>query len=217
MMPSFPARISWAMDVKSGRLIRADRAERKPGRGCYRCLDDKCKQDLTVARSKRGRLHFRHFRNSNEERCAFHGLGKKQTRHEAAKFLLSVWLSHALKRRTPMPLFLFNTPAEVCTVLPYIGAGSVVTEWQCPLSDRRADIAILDGERQPVLLIEVFHTHAVDIEKCRDLSPYWWIEVEANQVLADPTKLMIINHGNLPECLAPLWQQFDLFSPQYPP
>lgn len=214
MMPSFPARISWAMDVKSGRLIRADRAERKPGRGCYLCLDDKCKQDLTVARSKRGRLHFKHFRNSNGEHCAFHGAGKKPTRHEAAKFLLSILLDHALKGHTPMPLFLFHTPTEIRSVSPFISARSLVTEWQCPLSDRRVDIAILDSERQPVLLIEVFHTHAVDIEKRRDLSHYWWIEVEANNVLADHTQLMIRNHGNLPECLSLLWQQLELFPVQ---
>ncbi len=58
----------------------------------------------------------------------------------------------------------------------------------------------------------VCHTHAVDLEKRMDLSPYWWIEVEASQVLADPTALSVRNHGNLPDALALAWEQFQLFA-----
>lgn len=58
----------------------------------------------------------------------------------------------------------------------------------------------------------VADTHAVDLDKQGDLSPYRWIEVEANQVLADPTALSIRNHGNLPETLSLAWEQFDLFA-----
>lgn len=211
-MSRFPAQITWALDVKTGKLVKAERAERKAGKGCYCCLDDKCGRDLTVARSKRGRQHFKHFRNSSAEGCTFHSLEKPQTRHQAAQLLLHILLSEALKRRIPMPLFVFNTPAGIRTVLPFIPISTVVMEWQCPLTERRADLAILDAANEPVLLIEVFHTHAVDIEKRQDLSPYWWIEVEANQVLADPSQLMIRNHDNLPEALALLWQQFELFT-----
>lgn len=205
------SQIMWALDLKTGKLVKADRAERKPGKGRYRCLDEKCGHDLTVARSKHGRLHFRHFRTGNAEGCAFHGPGKSQTQHRAAQVLLHVLLSEALKRRIPMPLFLFNTPSGLRTVLPFILASNVVMEWQCPQSDRRADLAILDAENRPVLLVEVFHTHAVDLPKRQDFSPYWWIEVEAKKVLADPERLDIRNHDNLPEYLALAWQQFELY------
>jgi hypothetical protein len=63
-----------------------------------------------------------------------------------------------------------------------------------------------------LLLVEVWHTHAVDHEKHQDLSPYWWIEVEASRVLADPTALIVRNHGNLPDALAMAWEQLQLFA-----
>lgn len=212
MMSRFSSsQIKWALDIKTGKLVKADRAERKPGRGRYRCLDEKCGHDLTVACSKRGRLHFRHFRTGNTEGCAFHSHGKSQTQHRAAQVLLHVLFSGALKRRIPMPLFLFNTPSGRRTVLPFIAASSVEMEWQCPHSGRRADLAILDAANQPVLLMEVFHTHAVDQPKRQDFSTYWWIEVEANQVLSEPGQLVIRNHDNLSEYLALAWEQFELY------
>jgi hypothetical protein len=73
-MSQTPARIKWALDIQSGKLVKADRAEHRPGKGRYRCLDERCSRDLTVARSKQGRQHFRHFRNGHSEGCAFHKL-----------------------------------------------------------------------------------------------------------------------------------------------
>ena len=84
-------------------------------------------------------------------------------------------------------------------------------EWECPISKRKADVALLDEAGRVVLLVEIWHTHAVDREKQHDLSPYWWIEVEASRVLADPTALIVRNHGNLPDALALAWEQFKLF------
>jgi hypothetical protein len=51
----------------------------------------------------------------------------------------------------------------------------------------------------------------VELERRIDLSPYWWIEVEARRVLADPTALIVRNHANLPEALTWAWEQFKLF------
>lgn len=72
-------------------------------------------------------------------------------------------------------------------------------------------MAFLDATGHPVLLIEICNPHAVDIEKRNDLSPCWWAEVEANQVLKETGILTIRNHDNLPEELALAWQQFELF------
>ena len=110
-----------------------------------------------------------------------------------------------------MPLMVFNTPVGAKDVLPFIQAKEVVMAWQCPLSGRRVDLALLDEVGCPVLLVEVWHTHAVDGDKRRDLLPYWWIEVEANQVLADTDVLIVRNHDNLPTQLALAWEQFELF------
>lgn len=208
-MTRTPARITWALDIQSGKLVKADRAEHRPGKGRYRCLDERCSRDLTVARSKQGRQHFRHFRNGHSEGCAFHDLAKGK--HEAAQRVLATLFSEALRRRTPMPVMVFNTPSEVRMVLPFIQAHEVVMEWRCPQSGRRVDLALLDQSGHPILLVEVWHTHAVDGDKRSDLTAYWWIEVEANDVLSDTDKLHIRNHDNLPPQLALAWEQFELF------
>lgn len=83
-------------------------------------------------------------------------------------------------------------------------------EWECPVTGRKADVALLDESQSAVLLVEVWHTHAVDHAKRQDLAPYWWIEVEASEVLTDPTKLRVCNHGNLPDALALVWEQLPL-------
>lgn len=208
-MNRIPARITWALDNQSGKLVKADRAEHRPGKGRYRCLDERCSSDLTVARSKQGRQHFRHFRNGHSDSCAFHDLAKGK--HAAAQRVLATLFSEALRRRTPMPLMDFNTPAGIRTVLPFIQAHEVVMEWRCPNSGRRIDVALLDQSGSPVLLVEVWHTHAVDSHKRSDLEAYWWIEVAANDVLSDTDTLHIRNHDNLPPQLALAWEQFELF------
>jgi hypothetical protein len=210
-MAAYLPQITWALDLVTNRLVRAERAERKAGKGRYRCLDDRCGGDLTVARSRLGRQHFRHFRNGHAEDCAFHNLGNTQTQHKAAQLLLRTVLTEAMQCRTPMPILVFNTPQGVQHVLPFIRASAVAVEWECPHTGRRADVALLDEVGEAVLLIEVLHTHAVTPEKRSDLSRYWWIEVEARQVIADASKLVVCNHDNLPEVLALQWEQFKLF------
>ncbi|HNA87598.1 MAG TPA: hypothetical protein PLB04_18635 [Nitrospira sp.] len=110
-----------------------------------------------------------------------------------------------------MPLLVFETPAQVVTVLPFIAGARVVTEWICPLRHRRPDVAVLDRFDEPVLLIEVFHTHTVDRKKRLDLTPYWWIEVGAPDVLKDPLRLVVREHGNFPYDLDVLGHQDELF------
>lgn len=201
--------IAWALDTLTGKLIKADRAEHRPGKGRYCCLDDRCGRDLTVARTKQGRQHFRHFRNTHATDCLFHG--HTDGRHAAAQRLLAILFSEVLRGRAPMPLFLFDTPKGVREVLPFVHAKTIVQEWRCPLSGRRVDMALLGDNGIPVLLVEIWHTHAIDNEKRKDLRPYWWIEVEANQVLVDTDFLVIRNHDNLPAQLAIAWEQFRLY------
>ena len=151
--------------LNTGKWIKADRADRKPGKGRYRCLDGRCARDLTVARSKYGRQHFRHFRNSHAEGCVFQRMRSGQDTHKAAQVLLEALFSQALKRNIPMPLLVFDTANGRREVLPFISAAQVVTEWECPISKRKADVALLDEAGRAVLLVEVWHTHAVDLEK----------------------------------------------------
>lgn len=111
-----------------------------------------------------------------------------------------------------MPLMVFNTPAGVRTVLPFVQAHEVVMEWRCPLSGRRVDLALLDQSGHPVLLVEVWHTHAVDDDKRSDLAAYWWIEVEAKEILLNPDVLIVRSHGNMPSQLALEWEQLSLLA-----
>lgn len=203
------SRITWALDIQTGKLIKADRAEHRPGKGRYRCLDEQCCRDLTVARSRQGRQHFRHFRNAHAQSCVYQELS--HGKHAAAQRLLATLFSEALRGQTPMPLLIFNTPLGTRTVLPFVHAKDVVLEWQCTLTGRRVDVALLDNLGRPVLLVEVWHTHAVSDDKRADLSPHWWIEIEASQVLTNPEALVIRSHGNLPAQLALAWEQFRLF------
>ena len=110
-----------------------------------------------------------------------------------------------------MPVFLFKTPEGIQRILPFILGERVVTEWTCPLKRRRADIAILDRLGDPLLLIEVFHTHAVNGNKRLDLSPYWWIQVSAREVMDTPFQLNILDHGNLPYEFEVLGHQSEMF------
>jgi hypothetical protein len=109
-----------------------------------------------------------------------------------------------------MPLLVFDSANGRREVLPFISAVRVASEWECPVTGRRADIALLDESQRALLLVEVWHTNAVKHEKRQDLAQYWWIEVEAGQVLADPTKLHVRNHGNLPQALSLAWEQLPL-------
>ena len=202
-------KIPWAIDIRTKEWLKADRAVYPGERGRYRCTDPSCDRELTVARSKRGRQHFKHFRNSGAEGCAFKHLSMNT--HQSAIHLLSVRLSEAMAGNVPMPLFIFPTPSGPRQVLPFIRACRVFKEWVCPESGRRSDLALLDGAGIPVLLIEVCYANAVSEDKRQDLSGYWWIEVEARHVQENVDTLNIRTHGGLPRMLAAIWEEQSLF------
>ena len=207
--------IPMARDVRSGRIIKPDQATLRPERGRYICLDPKCHRELTVAVSKYGKVHFRHYRNSGSATCLFSGRSSR-SQHEVAKQLLLVLLREAIQHRAPMPMFEFNVLSGQKTVIPFLLADEVRAEWNCSDINRRPDIAIL-YKGEPVLLIEIFHTHAVDQFKKLDLDRYWWIEMAAIDVLNNPWNLNVRAHGNLPYELEVRGNQEELFSSQQLP
>lgn len=208
--PSTARGIALAREVASGAIIRAYEAQHLPPNGTYQCLDPLCGGDLNVCERPRGsgRFYFRHRVSKLGTRCGFHSTNAgSHKRHDAAQHLLSVILTEALHKRLPMPTLAFPTPGGLRHVLPFVLAREVRKEWVCARSGRRADLALLDEHQQPVLLIEVFHTHAVDRDKRLDLSPYWWIEIDANEIIADQETLPVRHAGNLPFALDPQTQQ----------
>lgn len=207
------SRILLACEVATGALLKADTARHLPPEGTYQCLDPNCGGDLNVCRwpNRPGQFYFRHRTASASAACGFHSSNERtQRRHEAAKHLLAVVLNEAIQHREPMPLLEFHVAGATRHVLPFIGAKRVVPEWECRRTGKRADIALLDGLDEPVLLIEVFHTHAVDRHKKKAYSDYWWIEVEANAIIANHGCLPVIHSGNLPYVFAPQTQQRTL-------
>lgn len=212
------SRILLAREAVSGHLLKADTARHLPPEGTYQCLDPNCGGDLNVCQWPRrpGRLYFRHRTATASANCGFHsGNARTQRRHDAALHLLAVVLNEAIHRREPMPLLEFQVAGATRQVLPLLNAKSVVSEWVCRRTGKRADIALLDRHDDPILLIEVFHTHAVDRIKARAYSDYWWIEVEANAIIADYERLPVIHCGNMPYVFSPETQQRHL--PGMPP
>lgn len=207
--------IPMARDARDDKLIKPDRATLRAERGRYICLDPKCHRELTVAVSKYGKVHFRHYRNSGSATCLF-SCRSSRSQHEAAKQLLLVLLGEAIQRRAPMPMFEFNLLSGQKTVIPFLLADEVRAEWNCSDINRRPDIAIL-YKGEPVLFIEIFHTHAVDQFKKLDLDRYWWIEIAAIDVLINPWSLNVRAHGNLPYELEVRGHQEELFSNQQLP
>jgi len=209
-MRNSASRILLARETETGELLKADMARHLPPAGTYQCLDPLCGGDLNVCQWPRrpGHFYFRHRTATASANCGFHcGNARTQRRHDAAQHLLAVVLNEAIHYREPMPLLEFQVAGATRHVLPLLNAKKVVPEWACTRTGRRADIALLDGRDEPVLIIEVFHTHAVDRNKARDYSDYWWVEVEANAIIAEYERLPVIHCGNLPYGLAPETQQ----------
>jgi len=212
-MRSAASRILLAREVATGQLLKADIARHLPPEGTYRCLDPNCGGDLNVCQWPRrpGHFYFRHRTTSASAHCGFHSSNARTTRrHAAAQHLLAVVLNEAIHHREPMPLLAFQVAGATRHVLPLLNATRVVTEWACRRTGKRADIALLDRHEEPVLLIEVFHTHAVDRNKVRAYTDYWWIEIEANAIIANYERLPVLHCGNLPYVLAPETQQRSL-------
>jgi len=72
-------------------------------------------------------------------------------------------------------------------------------------------VVILDASDNPVLVIEIKHTHGVNDQKCKDFVNCWWIEVDAHDVIKNDFVLKVRAHGNLPYQFELLGHQNQLF------
>lgn len=206
-------RIPLARDIASGHLIRAEYAQHLPPPGTYRCLDPRCGGDLTVYERPRGsgNHYFRHRVDATSVNCGLHSShNRSPRRHEAAKHVLAEVFHEVVAHREPMPLLSVIVAGGRKDVAIFARPARVETEWTCPATRRRADIALLDRNGDPILLVEIYHSHAVDGNKRQDLSAYDWIEVEANEVLDDVDLLRVRHAGGLPYVLDPDTQQRPL-------
>ena len=210
-MPSISQHIPFARSVKTGALVKPYQANRQADKGLYECLDPKCKRPVLVSSSKHHRVHFRHYRGDIGEQCGFSGISRPQNIHTKAKLHVAILFENALLKKAPMPKLRFDTPEGIHHVLPFIVNCKVKKEWDCKAINRRIDIAIVDQDETPVLLIEIKYKHAVNYEKREALKSYWWIEVDAKDILVNPHELIVRTHGNFPYEYELLGNQSSLF------
>lgn len=199
--------IPHAIDIETQVRIMAHRAATNAARGRYKCYG--CGRDVhVVLKSKYNRVHFKHYPNEATG-CSY---SKNQDLHTQAKELVVVAFENALNKLGSMPIFQFQTPVGVKTVLPIIFGSVVKREWTLREIGRRPDVTILDANGNLVLAIEIKHKNAVNAQKCKDLIHCWWVEVDAKEVMENEFELKIIAHGNFPYQLELLGHQNELFS-----
>ncbi len=208
-MSNLGQHIHFAKNIENGELVRPDRATKHSSKGLYQCLDSRCERPVYLAISKNGKAHFRHYRGDIDSLCGFSGAKKSQELHTQAKHRVALLFENALLRKAPMPTMKFETPDGIHTVLPFLVNCKVIQEWSC--GSRRVDVAIVDENNTPVLLIEINNKHAVDIDKREALKPNWWIEVDAKDVMEKPHSLIVRQHENFPYEYELLGNQSMLF------
>ncbi|NOS97992.1 MAG: hypothetical protein HOP25_05920 [Methylotenera sp.] len=199
-------KIPHAIDVENKiKVIGADRADSQAARGRYLCYG--CNREVFLAKSKNRKVHFKHY----PDEAAGCRYGKSQKLHTQAKERLAIVFENALKKRGPMPIMQFETPTGIQTVLPFIFGHVAKLEWSLKDIGRRPDVVILDASVNPVLAIEIKHTHGVNDQKSKDFANCWWVEVDARDVMKDDFVLKVRAHGNLPYQYELLGHQNMLF------
>ncbi len=190
--------IPYAINTGTGRRVRPEEASRHAKKGLYECFVPECKKHVFLAFSKYDRAYFKHYPHENPSSTTLIPHSKSQYIHTRAKELLRQVFANGLAKRAPMPRLVFETPLGIEKVLPFVTNCQVKNEFQMASIKKRIDLAIIDQNNTPVLLIEVNYKHPVDIEKEIALKPYWWIEVNAMDILKDPANLIVKKHRNLP-------------------
>jgi hypothetical protein len=199
--------IPYAINVETGRRIKPEEGSTNARKGLYECFNPECRNHVFVSISKRGRAFFKHYPIKNDVIDYKNAHSKSQDTHTRAIELLSHFFINGLERKSPMPLLLFETPHGVQKVLPFLYKCIVKKEFTIEAINKRIDLAIVDENNNPILLIEVNHKHQVPLEKEIALKQFWWIEVNAKEVINNPSNLVVRKHRNFP-------YEFDLLGAQ---
>ena len=203
--------IPFALDA-SRNIVWPAESSREASPGSYFCPN--CDRELRASfwRNKAPYLCFKHARKNGDGCELARGKVRNQQVHDTAVRVLQKYIDAALHQGRNWLRFEIDTVDGKEKLLPLLFAKRAQREWTCPVSGRRADIAILDKNEDPVLLIEVYHSHAVDEKKALDYAGYKWIEVDARHVVEEDLSLLPIrNHGNFPAFYAMSGRQSRLF------
>lgn len=180
-----------AIDVERNIYIKAHEADPHAPKGRYICRDTRCNKP--VKRILRDKTCF--FRHYPEEGSVGHS--KNQELHTRAIHEIRNQFENIKKYGLTMPTFQLNTKQGLKEIVPFLSNFIVKTEW--PLGKRFIDVAILDAYNNPILLIEVLHTHKVCQEKAVDIDQYPWIEIKAKSILSNQRVLKIERHHRFPQ------------------
>lgn len=184
-------RIPEAIDIERNTYIKAHEADPRAPKGQYICRDTRCNKP--VKRILRGNTCF--FRHYPEEGSVSHG--KSQELHTRAIHEIRNQFVNVQKYGLTMPTFLLYTKQGPKEIVPFLSNFIVKTEW--PLGKRFIDVAILDAYNNPILLIEVLHTHKVCQEKAVDIDQYPWVEIKTKSILSNQRFLKVERHHRFPQ------------------
>lgn len=185
--------IPHALDTERNEYIKPHEANHSAPKGRYICRDPNCKMPVRMILRNSGACFFRHY--PNEYSYSHH---KSQAIHTRAIYEIYYQFVNWQLHRLSVPIFLISTKNGMKEIIPFLPEFKVEMEWRLN-GKRKIDLAILDLNNNPILLIEVLHKHKIDSDKEKDLVHYPWVEVCARSVLNNPRFLKIEKHHLLPQ------------------
>lgn len=185
--------IPHAFDIELNEYIKPHEAKHNAPKGRYICRDPNCKKAVRLILRSNGVCFFRHY--PDDYSCSHY---KSQTIHTKAINEIYHQFVNWQQHRLTMPTLMLNTRNGMRAIVPFLPKFNIEVEWRLNRK-RKIDLAILDLNHQPILLIEVLHKHKVDSKKEKDLAHYPWVEICAKSVLHNPRLLKVERHHLLPQ------------------
>ncbi len=178
--------------------LAPDGSPTRPGRArsgiAYRCIACDTRLAFVRAHLRRGFDVSAHFAHPASNTCGHEAVDRAT--HERAKAAIIRLVDECLAGSSPPPIIW--RPCRHCggTLLEdHLPPGIARARDEFTLGNRRIDVSLLDADGRPLLLIEVYRTSEVDEAKARDLREHAWIEVDATQILDDPSAWLVRQHG----------------------
>lgn len=160
-----------------GYLVSAADAEKNVDHVC-----PSCREVVTLRRGEKRIAHFSHRGNSE---C----MGESAI-HKIAKMLVVEEIECNANRGTTITLKGTCEHCDSATDKPIPPGTFTKGQAEVALGDYRVDAAAYRND-EIALCIEVRHTHSVNLEKSLDL-PYYWVEVDAIEIIKDPGRWKVI-------------------------
>lgn len=180
-----------AIDVELGRYIKPHEADPNATRGRYICRDTRCNKPVKRI-LRNNTCFFRHYPN-----CGSVSHSKNQDLHTRAIHEIRNQFENFKQNGLSMPILLLNTKQGPKEIIPFLSEYNVKCEW--PMNGRKIDLALVDQNNNPLLLVEVLNTHKVSDIKSIDIQRYPWVEIKAKSILDNQRVLKVERHHLFPQ------------------